>query len=98
MLELVRDIVVCQDCLILIANGDETPDTDMPLLGILAPADIVLLGLAESEHSCDYPTDWQSGDCECEQHEFSRVACGACGTQLDGYRHDASIYRESVST
>ena len=74
-------IMACSDCMIVIANGDMPPDTD---------------DVRDEEINAGInalPGHAVVGD---DEDEFSRRACGCCGTMLGGSRHEIVIFERDA--
>ncbi len=70
-----EEILLCLDCLLFVANGDESEDSDW----------------SEDALEANWPSmewDISPGDSE-KDEEFSRSACEGCGSPLGGSRHHA---------
>lgn len=52
----------------------------------------ITLGLMASEHDCDYEQDWHTGNCYCEEQEFSWSSCDVCGSHLGGHRSAVTFW------
>lgn len=72
------DCYVCQDCLMIIANDDDSGIEDEERVKEVREA--VYAG----------PADWVCGDSE-KDMEFSRRCCGCCNNALSGSRHHAVL-------
>jgi hypothetical protein len=91
-------IWVCDCCLFVAVNGDESGcrdyyghvdgDENHPdgLCMLMRMDDTY--GMLDSEHECGIPYDAPDGrECDCETVTFSRSACDGCGSRLAGTRH-----------
>lgn len=92
--------VVCQDCTILIANGDLPDLPDNELADYVARIEreensnvSVTLGHTHEigSNDCYHAGTDCEDDCDCEYVEFSSTRCGYCETTLAGYRHDVTF-------
>lgn len=88
----------CVDCLILLANGETSPDwTEEETAEYLArvasrnPPGSVTLG---GDHSCRDSEGNIADDCECEQLGFSWQSCDVCGSNLGGDRHAVTFWTD----
>lgn len=86
----------CQDCLIMIANGEAPCDlTESELAGYLADVERLtagyhlVAGLPSDEHTCE-PAARAAG-CGCETIGFSWHPCEVCGGNLGGDRFAVSF-------
>lgn len=83
----------CVDCLIYLANGEETDTFDRAGFERMTKGtDDITLGLRRDEHQCDYDADWSAGHCYCETREFSWSSCDVCGSTLGGERHAVTFW------
>ena len=91
-------IWVCQDCLMVHANGDEGERYEgQPEPWNLFPdARDVSMGMLDDNHSCGQSSDSGTRECGCETQEFSWSPCDGCGSRLGGSRHAFTLW-ESVS-
>lgn len=88
--EIVCEISVCQDCMLMHANGEASPDRPADLPGMWS-----LLQFGESatmggthRDGCD-----GTGDCACEDLGFSQSSCEACGDYHHGDRYRFTLWR-----
>lgn len=86
---------VCQDCLLILANDDDSGIEDglahRARMARYDPHNYYLIVIG-GEHDEDCPNmrdgEWVGDtDCNCETREFSRSTCDTCGTTLAGSRH-----------
>ena len=97
----------CQDCLILLANGEDPPDMSgaevaewHAAIDRRTEGAEITLGMLASEHADDCPVR-ETGDpcgteCECESVSFSWSSCDVCGSQLGGERGAVSYWEPCV--
>lgn len=83
---------VCQDCMLIHANGECTHDESQPepwALWDLSEAEIAMGG----EHSvnCDRSDSY---DCDCETIGFSTSQCAGCGSYLAGERYAFTVFEK----
>lgn len=95
----------CQDCLILLANGEAPPEmTETEVKAWQAEIDRrnagynLTLGMVREEHSCTADFGGQTAgeagsECDCETQSFSWSACDVCGSNLGGSRHAVSFWK-----
>jgi len=79
----VCNIMACQDCLMLVANGelpDERPELEDDI--------DALWGVSRSRFFCVGDSD--------QDDEFSWRACECCGSELGGSRHQLAVMQHHV--
>ncbi len=86
---------VCQDCLMMAANGETAElDNSQPApLCLLAGADYAL-GITEEAHASnfDHESECIRGECGCETVDFWTAPCDGCGSRLAGSRHGVTLW------
>jgi ribosomal protein L37AE/L43A len=85
---------LCIDCLVMLANGEESPDADREPLSEIGEDDEITLGLFLEEHASDCAAREQGAECdqECDHDHFSSDPCEGCGSRLAGERHAATLW------
>ena len=95
---------ICQDCLMLHANG-EWPES-------LSRDELAQYAFRLGEHSKGQKLDMTLGhfhdtdychhegqecdpDCDCERTDFSWSVCSMCGSKEGGYRHDVTFWEKA---
>jgi len=100
MAEIFCQIWVCQDCMLVHANGECDPDRPADLPEPWAewegePYTIAMGG--EHREDCpnrpDSPTSGEQ-DCDCETDTFSTRACEGCGDYHHGDRYAFTVFTE----
>lgn len=84
LVEIVRDLWVCVDCLMALANGDY-PDEPEAAEAIVAGEQRVL----PAHWSLDSATEDEGEGVD--TRDFSRSTCDCCRSQLGGSRHRAAL-------
>ena len=86
---------LCQDCYVLLVNGDVSPDVEDPgkLLSLLA-GDEITAGMLAEHHAdgCPNHPEWSGADCDCEHDTFSWSPCAGCGSNLGGDRYAVTAW------
>lgn len=93
--EIVCEIGVCQDCMILHANGDVSPDrpVDLPALwSLLRFGESVTMG-GEHNEGCD-----GTEDCDCGDLGFRQTSRDGCGDWHHGDRYRFTLWRYTRPT
>lgn len=97
---------VCQDCVILLANGETTDpeyrgDPDREPLSQLDAGELVTLGMLTDECAHVDLTDQDQAEEHaesCERDPFSTVPCYGCGSHLAGERHAVTVWGRVSTT
>jgi hypothetical protein len=88
-------IWVCDECMLLHANGDRYDESECDPLSLLEGWDVALGG----EHEDDCPNRnedvrrYGEYDCQCEHREFSTSRCEGCGSTLHGSRNAMTLFK-----
>lgn len=96
---LVGTIWVCQNCLMVIANGDDSgrgDDDAEPCTKIEGYEVSPGFGWEDHEDDCPNhgPNDYSAGyvECECETRDFSWSRCDGCEDGLGGARYACTLW------
>jgi hypothetical protein len=99
MINPVETIWVCQDCMLMHANGEcdpDRPETEPEPWAELPHADISM-GMTDDQHDCGIPYDHPEGrECDCEHIPFSWSSCDGCGSPLGGDRFAMTLFQTDV--
>ena len=96
------EILICVDCMILLANGELPTDpddrVDPPLSKITDDVDITPGGDHDDWCPAKDVTARHQVECECDRIDFSTARCGGCGSELGGERYKATLWFSPTDT
>lgn len=99
--EIVDEIWVCQDCMLVHANGEISPDRPADLPTVWSRIDFGYNVTMGGTHADDCPNGsdgTRDVDCDCETREFSTSACEGCGDYHAGDRYLFTLWRLTIET